>query len=274
MTLNTSTIRPGLLVSLKTRVTGNVSYYKKVTEEEHQAEDGALVARWETERRIADAEEHDAAAKVRSKARNLIAAVCSHSSFGLLCPESRTPELEQALIAARVLTDEFNAKAKLSRIGFYVITGRVSPDDVEAIRAINSEVRDLLQLMESGLSNLNVDAVRDAASRARSVSQMLAPDAQARVQDAVNIARTAARRIVQAGEQVATEIDQQAIAAVARARTAFLDLDVSAVHIAAPEAEGRAVDLGPDTAPVPVVKKARPKKAKSKPRAAAQVAVE
>ncbi len=42
------------------------------------------------------------------------------------------------------LADEFNATARLTRLYVNVIAGRIAPDDVEAVKAINSEVRDLL----------------------------------------------------------------------------------------------------------------------------------
>ena len=143
-----------------------------------------------------------------------------------------------------------NSTAKLTRIRFYVLSGRIAPDDVEAVKAISGEVRDLLDLMQNGIRDLNVKAVRDAADRARSVSQMLAPNAQARVQEAVDIARATARQIVKAGEQVAQEVDLQAIRKINEARTAFLDLDQYR-DVAAPEAEGRAVDLTPEVPVVP-----------------------
>lgn len=242
MALNTSTIRPGLLVALKSSVVGNCRYSKTVLADDQET-DGASIARWETERTIANPAEHEEAGKVRSRARKLISSVCSQSGFGLLCPEARAPELESVLAEARVLVDNFNARATITRVDLAVLTGRISPDDVEAVKAISGEVQDLLSAMERGLARFDVEAIRDAASRARSVAQMLAPGAQARVQAAVDAARNAARQLIKAGETAAKEIDTQAIAAIASARTAFLDLDVETAEIAAPEAEGRAVDF-------------------------------
>lgn len=244
MTLSTSTIRPGLLVGLKTSVTGNVSYAKQVLADERD-ENGALVARWETERRIEDPAEHETAAQVRSKARAQISSICANTAFGLLCPEDKVEYLERAIVEARRLIETFNATAKLTRINLYVITGRIAPDDVEAARAISSEVRDLLSLMEGGIQKLDVEAVRAAANRARSVAQMLAPGSQQRVQEAVDAARAAARRIVKAGEQAAQEIDKEAIAAVAKVRTSLLDYFDEVPEVAAPAVEGRAVDFSP-----------------------------
>src|SRR5580765_135900 len=85
--INTSTLRPGLLVGLSTSISGNVRYRTQTLEEEHLTEDGAEAARWETERTITDPAEYEAAKKARSKARNSIVRVCAASAFGLLCPE-------------------------------------------------------------------------------------------------------------------------------------------------------------------------------------------
>ena len=48
--MQTNTIRPGLLVSLKTTVRGNVSYQHTDIEPEHLTETGQQLAKWETER--------------------------------------------------------------------------------------------------------------------------------------------------------------------------------------------------------------------------------
>lgn len=249
MSINTSTLRPGLLVSLKTSVVGNVSYNKRDLEQNHSTEDGALKAKWETERTISDPVEHEAAQKARGRAQSLIRSVCAVSAFGLLCPESDTDVLDKAIADARKVADEFNAGAKLTRLHLYIIAGRIAPDDVEAVKAINSEVTDLLDAMTRGLQNLDVKAVRDAASRAKNVGSMLSPDAAARIQIAIDTARASAKKIVQAGEQAAAEIDLSAIRRITEQRTAFLDLDQQG-DVAAPAAEGRALDMTPATKPL------------------------
>lgn len=241
-TFQTSTLRPGLLVGLKTSVSGNVHYAKRVVEADHVTGDGARKARWETERTITDPEEHERAGKVRNKARALIAGVCANSAFGLLCPETARENLGRAVAEARKLADDFNATAQLTRVTINVIAGRIAADDVEAVRAINSELRDLLESMEDGVRNLDAKAVRDAASRARSLGAMLSPNAQARVRTAIDAARAAATKIVKAGEQSAQEIDLQAVRTITEARTAFLDLDPE-VELKAPTFEARALDL-------------------------------
>src|SRR6516165_9924474 len=105
--LKTSTLRPGLLVSLKTSIRGNVKYDATVLEGEHFTADGAMEKRWETTKHIADPAEHERAVKARSKAAATVRGVCSHSAFGLLCPENRTAKLDEAIAEARRIADEF-----------------------------------------------------------------------------------------------------------------------------------------------------------------------
>lgn len=245
--LPATTLRPGLLVSLKTTVRGNVSYAKQTIEADHATDNGARVARWETERTVTDPIEHDQAIQVRGQCRSLIMAVCSASAFGYLCPDDRADDLAKAIRAARDLAEQFNATAKITQINVYVIAGRVAQDDVEAIRAISSEMRDLMSAMETGINNLDVKLVRESATKAASIGQMLAPGALEKVKVAVDTARAAARkitRIAKAGETAAAEIDRAAIEAIAKQRTAFLDLDdMVKPTIEAPVAEGRAIDF-------------------------------
>lgn len=255
--METTTLRPGLLVSLKTSVRGNVAYRRFDIEQEHRTDDGSALARWETEKVVTDPDELNKATQVRGKCRSLISAVCSASTFGLLCPEADGDKLQSAIDEAQQLAAVFNREAKLTRIGVYVIAGRVAADDVAAVRAINSEVRELLEDMESGLRNLDVAKVREAANKARGIGQMLSPDAAARIQMAIDAARSAARRIVKAGESAAVEIDHAAIRRITESRTAFLDLD-DAAEIAAPVDTGRAIDLSPEPESVETVRPAAP----------------
>jgi hypothetical protein len=243
--LKTSTLRPGLLVSLKTSLRGNVAWDRQDIERERLNSDGALQAKWETERTISDPVEYEAACKIRNKASSLIRSICAHSAFGLLCPEADADKLSAAIQEAQALTAAFNSVAKLTRISVYVMTGRIAADDVEAMKAINSEMRDLMSMMQEGINNLDKKTIDEAVRKARSVGMMLSPDLQARVQIAVDAAKQTALKIGKAGEQAAQEIDKRAIRMIAEQRTAFLDLD-EAAEIAAPRDSGRAIDLTPD----------------------------
>lgn len=247
MTTNfaSSTLRPGLLVSLKTSISGNVKYVSTDIERERLTADGKLRAKWETERTIEDPDEFTRAQKVQSKMGSLIRSICAKSAFGLLCPNDKASELDAAVAEARKLADAFNASATLTRVRLYVIAGRIAQDDVEAVRAINSEVRDLLRDMEQGVANLDVERIRDAASKAKQLGSMLSPAAAARIQIAIDSARSTARRIVAAGEAAGLEIDRSTLQRINEARTAFLDLDDTGRPIEAPVATARAIDMEP-----------------------------
>lgn len=246
-----TTLRPGLLVALNTSVSGNVRYTRVDLGNETTA-DGARVAKWETERTIIDPVEYEAATRVRTQAGAIIRRVCVQSAFGLLCPEDREAELNAAFVEADQVARDFNKTANITRVRVHHFAGRVAADNVQAVKAINAEVRDLLAEVQTGLSNLDAKAVREAAKRVRSLGGMLSPEAQARIQLAIDVARTAATRIVAAGSNAAMEIDRATIARVEESRTAFLDLD-DVAEVAAPSQDGRAVDFveaSPTVAPV------------------------
>lgn len=240
-----TTIRPGLLVAVKTSIKGNVTYSKKDLETA-KLENGVDFASWETERRIKDAAEQEAATKTIGKARNLIASVCSKTEFGYLCPLIAKTELDAAINEAYALVDAFNVTSKVTKARFGAVTGTIAQDDFQAVRALRREVSELLLDMKQGLENLDVDTVRAAAGRATQLGQMLSEEAQVRVALAVKQAREVAKKIVKAGETGAAQIDRATIARLTEARTAFLDLDGPEGEIGSPLVEGRGVDFAPD----------------------------
>lgn len=244
MTLAMSTLRPGLLVGLKTSVTGNVSYQREDIERRKRTSSGAIQSKWQTQRTVLDEEEYEAAHAVRSTCRGLIYRCCAASTFGLLCPEEKRDELDEAVQKSQELCRDFNLKAKITNVRVYVIVGRIAADDVEAVRAINSEVRGLLSDMEEGIKKLDAKAVRQAATKAKSIGRMLSPEAEQRVKVAIEAAREVAKRIVKAGEETSAVIDQAIVRRITDSRTSFLDLDEQG-EVQAPAAKSRAVDLEP-----------------------------
>lgn len=247
MTLPTTTLRPGLLVSLKTSIVGNVSY-KTWDTDTRNVGGNAVVSSWQTEKTVRDTAEQEAAVRAKSKARAYVTGVCAGSSFGLLCPENKIAQLDVAIANARQEADRFNASSKLTKLWVYIVCGTINPSDVEAVRAINSELLDLLEKMTAGTSNADPAVIRDAADRARSVSQMLTAPAQEAVGAAIKVARKVARKITKAKAegQEAIEVDHEALAELQAARTAFLDLEVTQIEAqAAPEAD-RSLDLEPE----------------------------
>jgi len=241
---DTATLRPGLLVRARTTVKGNVKYKTLELEQDHITAEGEGRARWETERTTKDPEEQKRASKVRSAARSKIQSACVKAGdFGLMCPTEREDKLREAVRQARALAEEFNATATWTYVGVTVLIGRVSSDDVEAVRAINEQVRDLVETMSDGVKNLDPQAIRKAANEARTLGKMLEPNASERVAKAIEVARKAARSIVKAGEGAAVEVDNVAIARLEEARTSFLDIEAAA-PVGEAEGEGRGVDLG------------------------------
>lgn len=246
--MNLKTLRPGLLVSLKTGINGNISWMRTPLEQDHLTAEGTKRARWETKREITDPEEFENGCAVRSKCRGMIYKVCAPSTFGLLCPEDKRDELDEAVSSAQKMAAEFNATAALTRVHIYVIAGRIAADDVQAVRAINSEVRGLLTDMETGLKNLDVKVVREAANKAKSIGRMLQPEAMKRIQTAVDVAREMARKIVKAGEEGAVVIDRTVLRQIRASRTDFLDIEEEVVEVQQPASPARAVDLAPEGA--------------------------
>jgi hypothetical protein len=246
--LKTSTLRPGLLVSLHTAVVGNVSYVRLDIQAEHITEDGSKRAVWETSKTVDDPTEHEAALKVQGKAGSLIRGVCARSRHGLLCPDNKIAELEAAITEAERLAEAFNASAKMTRVDVSVVTGRMERDDARAMRNINAEVRLLLDAMAQGVRSLDVERIRDAATRAKQLGSMLTPEAAKSCEEAIDAVRRTAREIVKAGETAGLEVDSLALKRINEARTAFLDLD-DAREMATPAAESRALDLEPETIP-------------------------
>lgn len=225
-------LRPGLLVSLKTSIRGAVTYDRRDLEPEHADESGAgRRARWETIKHVPDAQALDAATAVRGKARSLVTAQCSASSFGLLCPSARENDLADAIDAARALVTEHN-RTSTAQVDVYVIAGRIAQDDAEAARAIAAEMRDLMDDILGGIKAADPEQIREAANKARAMGQMLTPGAAAKVSQAIEQARKIARELVKrvekAGESAAAVVAEQATANIEAARFAFLDLDAPA----------------------------------------------
>jgi hypothetical protein len=229
--MNTSILRPGLLVSLKTSVRGGVTYEKVMLDAEHVPDENeaARRARWETTRTIRDAAEHKRAATVRSKAGSLIWSTCCPSAFGLLCPMANEDKLREAIEAAQKLADEHNKTALHTRVEVYVITGRVADNDEQAARAISSEVRSMMDAMEAGVRAASPTAIREAANKARALSGMLSADVQGKVTAAIAEVRAIARDIVQRvgkdGEQAAKVVEGLKLEKLNDARFSALDFD-------------------------------------------------
>lgn len=240
-------LRPGLIVSLRTSIKGGVEYARRDLETGEIITDGAERARWETTRTIADKIEHSRAVKVRGKARSLIQSATVRSDFGLLCQEAKEAQLDEACDEANTLIDAFNSSAVGTQVALYLLKGRILGNDESAVAAIGAEVRDLIEKMQLGLANADVKKIRDAASKAKKVGQMLDTETAAKVSAAVMEARSAARSIVKRietdGEDAALVVQELSRKALNEARFAFLDLDTPSEAPASPKAAPKQLDL-------------------------------
>lgn len=252
-TTNTYFLRPGLLVGLKTTVTGGVQYFTNELDPDHRTETGARVAKWETTRQIADAEEHAQAVVARSKARTAIVRHCCLSAFGYLCPEANEAALREGIKEAQAVAAEHNRTAQQTVVDVRVLVGRIASTDSEAVEALAREVRSLLDDMERGVRMVDPDAIREAANKARAMSGMLSQEAQGVVARAINEVRAVARQFVKAGEQAVEQVEQVRLDALTAARFAVLDLlrdGEAQAEPAAPAAPAApAIDLMPTDAP-------------------------
>ena len=225
-----SILRPGFMVSLKTAVKGGVSYQRVELDAKDAsaiASATAQVARWETTKIVEDPAEHERANKVRNTARGLITRHCVMTAFGLLCPESREPELLASLAEARALVAEHNATATCTNVSVYVMSGKIAETDEENARAIGEEIRGLIQDMSGAIDRLDPEKIREAAQKASKISAMLAPEQSAKVGAAVTAARKAARditrRILGNAEPAAVVLADIQRGAIEHAKIAFLD---------------------------------------------------
>lgn len=221
--VNTEVMVPGILVALKTGVNGGVEYRRNTLE----SDGDGRVSKWETTRYIDDPDERKAAAELVGQASRLISKLCVRTSFGLLCRTDREAELDAAVAEARRLTTEWNRKARHSFIHVSAIKGRIADNDEEALRAIISEASDLLDRMDKGLADADITVIRDAANRAKRLSEMLGKDSSGQIEAAITAARKAARSIVKRGtalnDRVANAIIETERESFEAARFRFLD---------------------------------------------------
>lgn len=245
--MTTKYLRPGLLLSLKSTVTGGVRYDRRDLAAP-AAEGTAEVSRWETIKVVFDAAEHEEAIKIRGRVRTMILALCTKGEF-TLCPADREFDLLRTIDEAQGIARDFNRRAKSTRVEVYAIVGRVAESDEQAARAIGAEIRGLLDTMKTGIQSADVEAIRRAANEARDLGRMLSDDVQGKVSAAIEEARRAAREIVKRvekdGETAERVVANLKIEEINRAAFAFLDLDGDKAIEALPVAAQGALDLAP-----------------------------
>jgi hypothetical protein len=225
----TLSIRPGLLIALRSTVRGGVNYTRVNLESDSEA-----TVRWETTRVINDPKEHALAQKARSNAIAQVRGVCITTSFGLLCPAEKEAELDAAFTKAIEMRDTHNATAKCTVVELHMLRGRIAATDEQAVKTINAELAGLIEELGAGVEKLNPESIRTAATRARELSAMLSPEREKIVTEAVTAARANAREIVRrvekGGEAAALVLGDMRRGAIERARVTFLDLGEDAAQ--------------------------------------------
>jgi hypothetical protein len=221
-------LRPGYLVSLKSKIEGGPKYTHKEIETDAPT-DGPSVEKFMTTKVTEDPEEYARAVKVRGKARGIVQGMCIPSDFGLLCPTAKKNELDDAVREAKERASYFNATSKTCHVSIYVITGQIAESDNEASAAISSEMRGLMEEMQAGINETDVERIRAAASAAKKVGAMLDADTGRKVSAAVEEAREVAKQITKKllakGEDAAAFVQGIKLKAISEARFAFLDFE-------------------------------------------------
>lgn len=226
--MSTITLKPGLLVSLKTSLRGGITYERVDLEKSGGTEDSPKVEKWNTTKVTIDPVEAERAVKVRGKLRSLISGVCVPSNFGLLCPVAKEAELIEAIKESREMAALANAGFVNTRVAVFVMVGRIAESDAEAARAVASELRDLFDEMESAITDGDVVRMRAAANKARPIVKMLDNGAAGKATAAIAEVRETATEITKRltkQESIATYLTEVKLRALPEAREAFLDLD-------------------------------------------------
>ena len=270
------TLRPGLLVSLRTTIRGGVEYRRvdldsgteaapvdvEAAGTEATPPPDVSVARWETTRIVTDATDYERAKKTRAKASSLIRGACTLSAFGLVCPGADEGKLDAAYAEAMALVDAHNAQANSCRVDVGMLKGHIAQSDELAAKAVAGEVRDLIDAMKDGLAKADVKAIREAANKARQLGQLLDEGTAAKVSKAVEEARSAAKAIVKRveteGEDAALVIQELSRKHLNEARFMFLDTDGEDVKATPSATPAKKVETDGDAAPkAPTKAKAR-----------------
>jgi len=229
------TVKPGYLVSIKTYVRGGVSYDREELDKKQQST-GQEVVQWKTTKITEDPNEHEQASRLQGKISNMLLRHCIRTPFGPICPENKNKLFLKAQQMAEAMTNQFNSQAKYTHVSVHVIRGRIADNDAEATRAIAREIRILSQEMKRGIDAADPQTIRDAASKAKALGQMVDEQLQEKVSKGIKAARKAARQLVarveKKGEEAQQVIAEQNTGPIDQLQAAFLDLEEEEATIA------------------------------------------
>lgn len=251
-----TTLRPGLIVMLRTRIVGGVEYQKRDLEAPEAPAEGAATKRWETTRIVPDPELWERARGTRSRCQTIVRGACIKSEVAmLLCPPDREENLRDKISEAEQLAAAFNTSSTSIQVEVNVVCGRIASDDTTAMRAITGEIRELLDAMNAGVVSGDAEAIRAAANRARSMGAMLDEASGQRVTRAIAEAREAAKVIVKrvqdGGELAENVVKDLKLEQLQAARFSFLDMDAPTEQTGEqlPAVAPRGLDLPPPEEP-------------------------
>lgn len=220
-------VKPGYLVTLSTAIRGGVQYDREDLNEERRP-DGAEVEEWKTVKVTADPEEHERAVQTRSRVRALFKSATVWTPFGSVCPSENLPDLDAAMEEAERIVREFNAGAQHCEVRFASLRGEIAENSAEAVRAIRSEVGELLRDYEQMIRAGDIRSARDIATRATQMNRLLEQESAGSsqlsraIQEGRKVARAIVRRVEKGGEELAEVLAEANLSPIAEARFVFL----------------------------------------------------
>ncbi len=222
------TIRPGYLIALRTEMTGGVRYFREDLRDD-KTPAGGEETEWKTLKIVEDRKEHRQASLLRSKVSNAVRKCCVFTPFGLICPATDREKLNQVVAQVQSEIRDFNSQSRHTKLSLNVLPGRIAADDVEANRAIASEMRELAKRMKQAVREADVKGIREAALLASRMGAVLGDAEKEKVNKAVKAARDAARMVVKEVEKGGAKIEKvlpkMKLGPISQMRFAFLDTD-------------------------------------------------
>lgn len=225
-------IKAGYLVSSKTTLCGGVHFTR--TEYNKNKEGERAVTKWKTTKVIDSPDEYRRGEEIRNRINYLVYRVCVLTSFGLLCPSKKKKELEEAIAEGAKLARDYNRTARYSRITPYIFWTQILNDNEDNLKALSSEIREMLDTMKDGILNIgkkplkdSIKEIKKAADKAKRLTEVLDDSYTGKINVAVEEARKAAReitkRVIKKNESIEEVLKSINTKAIAAARFAFID---------------------------------------------------
>lgn len=148
--LNVKTMRPGLLVTEHISLKGGIHYDREY--ENSYFDDKAQIRQWKTVSRIDDPNERAEAIKLKTDMYREVHSLCVSTPVGLICEESRRPELVAALQKIKRERDAFNDRARTCRLTTNHACFEVKEDNHETIAAIMEQIADVAQAVNRAIT--------------------------------------------------------------------------------------------------------------------------